>query len=372
MLTGEHARYPRTRSVLAPLPLTLNSYACLAGLDADAIIDVRSEAEFAEDRIPGAINLPALNNEERARVGTIYKQQGPFLARKVGAALVARNAAAHLEGPLAKMEGGWKPVVYCWRGGQRSGSFASILEQIGWRVDVIEGGYRSYRRLVSEMLYDAPFPAPVTLLDGNTGTAKTDLLHRVARLGGQVIDLEGLANHRGSLFGWQGEQPAQRGFETALARAVSQLDPTRPVLVEAESPKVGQLALPPTLLKAMRAATRIVIEAPLEARAAYLVRAYEDVASDRERLEAVIAKLQPMQPKDRIDRWLAMAKDGQLEPLAGELMGFHYDPRYSKMRSRHGGVAEVLSVDDLNDGSLDALAERIFKTMSWRACPEKM
>ena len=346
------------------MSISLTTYADLSGIEADTIIDVRSEAEFAEDHVPGAINLPALDDQERARVGTIYKQQSPFLARKVGAALVARNVAKHLEGPLAQKEGSWRPVVYCWRGGQRSGSVATILRQIGWRTEVIEGGYRAYRRMVSEMLYDAPFPAPVLLLDGNTGTAKTDLLARVAALGGQVLDLEGLANHRGSLFGWQGAQPAQRAFESALAGAVAQLDPQRPVLVEAESSKVGQIALPPSLLRAMRAAGRLVIEAPLGARAAYLVRTYVDVAQDQERLVAVLEKLRPMHGHDKIESWLALARQGELEALAGDLMASHYDPRYEKTRARHAGLEDVsLEAPSLDAADLDALAKRILAAM---------
>ena len=167
----------------------------------DTVIDVRSPAEFAEDHVPGAINLPALSNEERARVGTIYVQEAPFKARKIGAALVARNVAGHLDGPMKDMAGSWRPLVYCWRGGQRSGSFASILTQIGWRAEVIEGGYQSYRNLVHDVLYKEAVTHRLILLDGNTGTAKTDILHRLRRLGVQVLDLEGLANHRGSLLG---------------------------------------------------------------------------------------------------------------------------------------------------------------------------
>ena len=142
-----------------------------------------------------------LDDAERAEVGTIYKQVSPFTARKVGAALVAANAARHLQGPLADKPGGWRPLVYCWRGGQRSGSFASILAQIGWRVETIAGGYKAWRGLVVEALYDQPFPCPVVVLDGNTGSAKTEILNMLPGLGVQVLDLEGLARHRGSLFG---------------------------------------------------------------------------------------------------------------------------------------------------------------------------
>jgi len=148
----------------------------------DTIIDVRSESEFLEDHVPGAINLPVLNDAERAEVGTIYVQDCSFKARKIGAALVARNAARHLEESLSDHAGGWQPLVYCWRGGQRSGSFASILTQVGWRTSLLEGGYRTYRRLVVEALYDAPFLPPVYLLDGNTGTAKTRILEKLGAL----------------------------------------------------------------------------------------------------------------------------------------------------------------------------------------------
>src|SRR6056297_846062 len=169
------------------------SLADLARHGFDTVIDVRSPAEYAEDHIPGAISLPALSDAERARVGTIYKRESPFTARKLGAALVARNVAAHLEGPLAEKQGGWQPLVYCWRGGQRSGSVATILREIGWREEIVEGGYRSFRREVARQLNDSAFPARVVLVDGNTGTAKTDVLKRLRARGAQAIDLEGLA-----------------------------------------------------------------------------------------------------------------------------------------------------------------------------------
>ncbi|MGB1034867.1 MAG: tRNA 2-selenouridine(34) synthase MnmH, partial [Primorskyibacter sp.] len=227
----------------------------------DTVIDVRSPSEYAEDHLPGAINLPVLSDAERAQVGTIYKQQSPFLARKIGAALVFQNAAAHIAGPLADHGGSWRPMVYCWRGGQRSGSFGWMLQQIGWRAQVLGGGYRTYRRLVKHALYDTAVPHRLVLLDGDTGTAKTALLHRLAARGVQVIDLEGLANHRGSLLGGLGPQPSQKAFESALAAALAQADPTRPVLLEAESNKIGSRIIPPTLWTAMRTAPRIEVKA---------------------------------------------------------------------------------------------------------------
>ncbi len=327
----------------------------------DDLIDVRSPSEFAEDHVPGAISLPVLSDEERARVGTIYVQESPFLARKIGGVLVYRNAATHVEGPLADREGAWRPLVYCWRGGMRSGAFANFLGQIGWRSETVEGGYRTWRRLVQRSLYEDPLPHRLTLLDGLTGTAKTDLLHRLDRLGAQVLDLEGLARHRGSLLGGRpGGQPGQKAFETALAARLAALDPARPVLAEAESSKIGNLSLPPSLWAAMQAATRVEVTAAPEARARYLTRAYEDLLTDRDRIEPLLRLLVPLRGHAVVENWLALQGSGQLEAVTAALMEDHYDPAYRRSRARHP-TPMFLSVDAgaLDDADLDRAAERI-------------
>lgn len=339
--------------------MRLTSVAEAAALDFDTIIDVRSPAEYALDHLPGAINLPALSNDERARVGTIYKQVSPFDARKIGAALVAKNVAAHLEGPLAAKTGGWRPLVYCWRGGQRSGSFATILRAVGWRTELLEGGYKSWRRLVLETL-DQPIRAPVVVLDGNTGSAKTEVLQAAAAQGAQVIDLEGLANHRGSIFGARpGGQPAQTGFEGKLALALAQLDPARPVLIEAESAKVGQLQLPKTLWAALRTAPRLRLVAPLPARAAYLARAYADIVADPLRLTRLIDQLRPYHAAEVIHRWHGLAGAQAFEALAAELMQRHYDPRYDKHRARQDHRVIEITTASLAPEALTALAAEV-------------
>ena len=331
----------------------------LQDLPFDTVIDVRAPAEFAEDHVPGAISMPVLSDEERARVGTIYVQDSAFKARKIGAALVARNAADHIEQKLIEKDGGWQPLVYCWRGGQRSGSFASILEQIGWRVQTLSGGYQSYRRLVVTALYDTAFTAPVVLLDGNTGTAKTDILTRLPALGVQVIDLEGLANHRGSALGGQGEQPSQKAFESRLAAEVSALDPTRPVVIEAESSRVGRVNLPPEIWKAMQSAPRIEISAPFGARVEYLVQAYADVIADRAALRQRIERLLPLQGRARVGDWLEMVEAGRFDELAGELIEHHYDPRYRKARDRHAHDTVRIEASSLESAAIDALATQV-------------
>jgi tRNA 2-selenouridine synthase len=341
------------------MAITLTSLTDLAALGFDDIIDVRAPAEYAEDHLPGAINLPVLSDEERARVGTIYKQVNPFTARKLGAALVARNAADHLLGPLADKPGGWRPLVYCWRGGQRSGSFATILAQIGWRVETIAGGYKAWRSLVVKAVHETAFRCPVVILDGNTGSAKTEILNLLPARGVQVIDLEGLAGHRGSLFGSLGPQPSQKAFEGRLALAIAGLDPKRPVVIEAESSKVGERSLPPEIWKAMVAAPRVAIEAGVATRAGYLVAAYGDLVEDGERLAEVIGKLRLVHAAAVIAEWQGLAVAGEFALLAEGLMAAHYDPRYARHRARMGAPAVSVAVERLGPDDLGAVADRV-------------
>lgn len=327
----------------------------------DEIIDVRSPSEYAEDHVPGAVNLPALNDEERALVGTIYVQESKFRARKIGAGLVSVNIAHHLQTHLADKPGAYKPLIYCWRGGQRSGSMATVLTQVGWQVETLAGGYRSYRRLVVDATHNQSFPTPVIVLEGNTGTAKTEILNRAGDFGVQVIDLEGLANHRGSLFGRQlTDQPSQKSFEGHLGAEMMRLDPTRPVIVESESNKIGARSVPPSLWKAMGSAPRIRVTVPLAARARYLTTAYRDIVANKELLAQVINQLRPYHAGDVVDGWLALADQGAFETLATELMAVHYDPRYEKHRARMNR-AEALTLDlpDLSVGMIDEAARRL-------------
>jgi tRNA 2-selenouridine synthase len=341
----------------------LTQLADLKKLPFDQIIDVRSASEFAKDHVPGAINLPVLDDAERATVGTIYVQESRFRARKIGAALVARNAARHLENALADKDGSFQPLVYCWRGGQRSGSFATILKQVGWRVQLLDGGYRSYRRLVSRALYDSEFPGPIVILAGNTGTAKTELLGRMRDLGAQTIDLEGLARHRGSLFGERPQgQPTQKTFEGALAIEIAALDPARPVVIEAESSKIGRLNLPPQLWKAMCTAPRITIQAPLQERANYLARVYTEIAADQDKLLETINRLSRLHSAERIEQWCSYAQDGAFTALAAGLMEHHYDPRYAKQSNVQSNTA--LTLHALSSDHLDRAAETLVAMIS--------
>ena len=342
--------------------VTFSSLNEIAALGFDDIIDVRAPAEYAEDHLPGAISLPVFSDAERAKVGTIYVQEDPFKARKVGAALVARNAAQHLEGPLADRTGAWRPLVYCWRGGQRSGSFASILAQIGWRVSSIEGGYKAYRRLVVQMLYDQPLAHRLILIDGGTGTGKTDLLAALADQGAQVLDLEAMANHRGSLLGGrEGGQPSQKAFESRLAMALAKLDPKRPIFVEAESAKIGRARIPPAVWKAMLAADHFRLEVSLAARARYLAAAYVDVIGDMEELCARLSHLAPFHGHEVVARWQEMARAGDYVDLATALVEVHYDPSYRRSSRRASAPLDVLSLTSVEAAALRDTAALVLK-----------
>jgi tRNA 2-selenouridine synthase len=332
----------------------------LAGFD--AIIDVRSPSEFAEDHVPGAISLPVLDDAERAQVGTIYVRDSRFRARRVGAALVARNVARHLETALADKPGGFRPLIYCWRGGQRSGAMATILAQVGWRTAVIAGGYKTYRRHVKARLYDAGPPLRLVLLEGRTGSGKTEVLARLPARGVQALDLEALAEHRGSVFGAipGRAQPSQKLFESRLLAALESLDASRPIVVEAEASKIGDRMTPPVLWRAMTEAPRIALAAPLAARARHLARDYADVVADRAFFDAALERLPANTSRKTLAEWRALADAGDLERLAAGLMEVHYDPAYDRAarkdpRPRLG----VVELPDLTPADLDSAADKV-------------
>jgi tRNA 2-selenouridine synthase len=324
----------------------------------DDIIDVRSPAEFKEDRLPRAQNFPVLSNNERTLVGTVYVQQSRFLARRMGAAIAARNVAAHLDGAFAGKPPKWRPLLYCWRGGQRSGAMATILSQIGWRVGVLKGGYKTWRRKVVGELQEAGDSFNLLLLDGPTGSGKSAIIRKLVESGAQAIDLEALAAHRGSVFGAVGDcQPGQKLFETLLWDRLSRFDFGRPIIVEAESAQIGRCVLPRRFWRSMQQAPHIVLNADIEARAEHTLAAYEDLTSNPDAVVDALQRLKPFHEKGKIEKWIDLAMSADFRPLALALMRDHYDPLYA--RSRRGRLGEPLrTVDlaDLTDASLTAAA----------------
>ena len=333
----------------------------------DDIIDVRAPLEYAEDHLPGAINLPVLNDAERAEVGTLYKQVSRFDARKLGASYVSRNIAGHLNETLSHKPSDYRPLIYCWRGGMRSGSMATILKEVGWRVSVLDGGYKTWRRAVVDALRTNGPPISMIVIDGQTGTAKSEVLAKLGSLGAQIIDLEKIAAHRGSVFGAFAStaQPSQKYFETQLWEILRRFDLSRPIFVEAESNRIGRCEVPERLWRTMIASPRIILHAGLEDRASYLVRAYSDMMDDNARIIKSINRLSPYQSKERIEEWRDLAHRRHYEELAGCLMQDHYDPMYDRSRTRRSDqtLAEF-ALKRLDDEGLTTAANEIMRRVA--------
>jgi tRNA 2-selenouridine synthase len=326
----------------------------------DAVIDARSPSEFAEDHLPGAVNLPVLDDEERRIVGTLYKQDSALAARKTGAAMAARRIATHIESQLADRPRDWQPLVYCWRGGQRSGSLAWFLSEIGFRTARLDGGYKAFRGLVREQLQTLPTRLQFVVLAGRTGSGKTRLLQRLRLAGEQVLDLEALACHRGSVLGALPDrpQPSQKHFDTALWQTLRSFDTARPVCVESESARIGQLRVPEPLLVRMREHGRVLrVVMPDAGRVALLLQDYAFFADDPEAFCHLLQALVPLQGHERVASWQALARAGQWAELFGRLVAEHYDPLYDRSTRRHyDGLAQApaLALADGTPASLDA------------------
>lgn len=330
----------------------------------DAVIDARSPAEFALDHLPGALNWPTLDDEERRLVGTEYKQVSAFEARKRGAVLAARNIARHLDREGPGLAPGWRPLVYCWRGGQRSGALALVLAQVGFEVSVLEGGYRAFRRHVVEQLGNAGDALRLRVLCGRTGTGKSRLLQALAEAGAQVLDLEGLAMHRGSVLGSiPGQpQPSQKHFETRLWQALRTLQADRPVYIESESRLIGRLRVPEALLARMRASPCLRVEMPEAARVALLKDDYAHLVADRAELHRLLGTLREARGAELVTHWQALAAANRVDEVVATLLATHYDPIYLKSMARnfqHFGEAAPLHIEDGSDSSLRRAAARI-------------
>jgi tRNA 2-selenouridine synthase len=325
----------------------------------DTVIDARSPAEFAEDHLPAALNWPVLDDDERHVVGTEYKQISAFDARKRGAALVAHNIAQHIEAHVLDKPKGWRPLVYCWRGGQRSGTLAWFLGQIGFRTHLIEGGYKAFRHVVMNELGALPAQLDLRVVCGKTGSGKTRLLHALAAQGAQVLDLEALACHRGSVLGSVPghPQPSQKGFDTAVWSQLRRFAADKPVFVESESKKIGKLQVPEALIDRMRTHSRCVhVEMPDEARLHLLLEEYAFFVSDVDLFCEKLNALVELRGKQQIATWQAAARAGKIPEVFLELMHKHYDPGYTKSMQRSFAGFESAQRLQLQDSSEQALA----------------
>jgi len=328
------------------------------------IVDARSEAEYAEDHLPGAVNWPSLNDQERHEVGTIYKQVSPFEAKKRGAALVAANVARHIQREVIDKPKGWQPLVYCWRGGKRSGSLSLVLDQIGFRVSLVEGGYKAFRTAVLAELPALAQRLSYRVVCGPTGAGKTRLLHALAQAGAQVLDLEALACHRSSVLGLiPGQpQPSQKRFDTLVWEKLRGFDAARPVFVESESKKVGNVAVPEALIATMRASPCLRLELPEEERGALLLEDYDFFVQDPELFCRRLDALVELRGKSVVERWQEQVRSGQTPAVVRELLVRHYDPGYAASIQRnfqHYAAAKTIASRDRSMRAMAELASEI-------------
>jgi tRNA 2-selenouridine synthase len=333
----------------------------------DTIIDVRSPAEFAEDHLPGALNWPVLDDEQRRIVGTLYKQASALEARKLGAAMVARNIAGHLERWVADKPREWQPLVYCWRGGQRSGSLAWFLAQIGFRSTQLSGGYKAWRAVVRAELSTLPQRFDFRVLCGRTGSGKTRLLHALAEVGAQTLDLEGLAQHRGSVLGSVPgqKQPSQKRFDTLLRCRLNDFDAQTPVFVEGESRKIGALRVPEALIQQLREHGQCVrVELDEAARLQLLLQEYAHFAEDVEGFCHLLEGLVVLRGRELVSAWQAQSREARWPQVFTALMQRHYDPLYERSIRQNYQQLEHAAVLVLPDAEAPTLREAALRLLA--------
>jgi tRNA 2-selenouridine synthase len=331
----------------------------------DAIIDVRTPAEFALDHLPGAINCPVLSNEERVIVGTLYKQVSPFAARQRGAQFISRNIAQHLEKQFEGKPKDWQPLIYCWRGGMRSGAMVHILRQVGWQAAQLHGGYQAFRRHVVAGLARLSPQFHYIVLCGKTGSGKTRLLEVLSTMHAQVLDLEKLAEHRGSILGAIPDQtqPSQKHFETLLWQQLENFDLQKPVFIEAESRKIGAVSLPAPLAAAMQNKGQLIsLQAPLTARVKSLLADYQHFFAEPAALNKLLERLVRLRGREAIKQWQGLVDKGDWSTLVEQLLEQHYDPSYlrsAKMRVGHHAAAQTIELPDLDSQTIYTVAKQL-------------
>jgi tRNA 2-selenouridine synthase len=311
--------------------------------DWDVVCDARSPSEYADDHIPGSLNFAVLDDDERAEVGTLHAQASPFEARRRGAALVARQLHAILSSrALTELGNDARILCYCARGGERSRSLAYVLSRVGWNVGVVSGGYRSYRNMVRDSLGRLG-EFEYHLISGPTGSAKGKMLDSLEALGAQVIDLEGLANHKGSILGDNpnSPQPSQKGFESLLCAKANALDTRRVVFVESESNLVGKLHVPPELFRRMQASPRVSLALPMAARVDWIRKGYVHFETTHVgALREALTKLTRLRGKQTVALWHELVDAGRWDEFVQSLLETHYDPAYAKSRDVFYGESE--------------------------------
>ena len=302
----------------------------------DLIIDARSEREYEEDHIPGAINLPVVNNDEYAEVGTTHRDD-KHRAYVIGVAYSHRNIANHVDQVISRYPKKTRILVYCFRGGKRSRLWFDALDTIGYKVERLKGGWKAYRRWVNEQLANLPGQFNYHVLCGPTGCGKTRLLNALKESGEQVLDLEALAKHRGSLIGAipGTPQPSQKWFDSLVLAELMTFNTARPIWLEAESKKIGERQLPNKLFDAMHTGVPYQIDAPMAERVKLWREDYRHFEDDPQALLNQLQHLRALVGNEEIERWRELVDSRNMPQLFERLMVVHYDPAYRRSTVRH-------------------------------------
>ena len=331
----------------------------------DTIIDVRSPSEFEIDHIVGAINCPILYDDERQKVGTIYKQISSFKAKIIGSSLSAKNIAFHIEKEFLEKKGSWKPLIYCWRGGQRSKAFSIVLSEVGWRTYQLSGGYKEYRNDIIKYLDNIGMKLKIILISGKTGSAKTKILHSIRDQGAQILDLEGLARHKGSLLGAipNLKQPSQKFFESLLFYEINKLNLKKNIFIEAESSKVGNVHIPKSIWSNMILSKRIEVVADVNTRAKFLIDDYQYMCKNPILIKPMIKGLKSRLSNNLIDSWEKLIDEKKWFELTKSFLENHYDSSYSSNTIKNDRkVIREVQATTLNNDDIKNIAKIIINT----------
>ena len=320
------------------------------------LVDVRSPREYAEAHIPGAVNIPLFNNEERALVGTTYKQAGTDRAKQVGLNLVAPRLP-QLVAKILQASAGKETVIYCWRGGMRSRSICSLLEALNYPVWLLQGGYKAFRRYIHDFLSQAEITVPVFVLNGLTGVGKTRIIKILQQQGHPALDLEGMANHRGSAFGTVGlgQARSQKDFEALLALALLDYQTAPYLVIEGEGKKIGTVRLPDFLYQAMQKGQHLLLQADLPVRISRIVEEYQGSAEQLEELVQAVKNLSRKLGKAKCEELAALIRREELERAVEILCTNYYDHYYSDSRQAKDNYLAVVDVNDLYKGAAEII-----------------
>lgn len=328
---------------------------CMEAMEEYTPIDLRSPGEYELNHIPGAVNIPLFNNEERAEIGTIYKQVGQKEARWRAMEIVSPKLPSIL-GEIKKIsESGKKPLLYCWRGGMRSRTTALFAELSGLVVFRIEGGYRAYREYIVNLI-PSLIPEKAIIIDGMTGTGKTKILHQLKQLGYPVLDLERYANHRGSIFGAiTGETPHnQKMFDSLLAEDLMKMKGSPYFIMEGESKRIGHAVQPPELYEKKEKGMHIRVSCSLETRVERIYEEYVNGAKDPEMFhekagEALKRILKRVKPADIQQELLMHLEEKNYKEMTRLLMVYYYDPRYANKISEYTGIFKEVDSESIDN-----------------------